>query len=265
MDTNQTTFQRFTCNAFDTGLFDDLSNNKYLTTERLKFILFFLFFLTADTGFAQSVFMKEDFQSLDNWNPLNFPKIEAHSKYSVEEIEGEKVLKAESNASASGLIFKQTFSIQKYPKLQWIWRVENVYKTANETTKAGDDYPIRLYVIFKYHHESADFWKKAKYDLAKQFYGEYPPHSSLNYVWASNAPAQAVITSPYADEVKVIVMNSGNSGLGKWQTHQVDMVQDYRRVFQEEPPDEASIAIMSDSDNTHEKAVAYIRNIIISE
>ena len=93
----------------------------------MKTALFILFILTANQAAAQNVFLKEDFQSLENWKPLHFEKIEKHTIYSIEEMDGEKVLKAESNASASGIIFKKNFNIRNYMILRWNWRVEKIF------------------------------------------------------------------------------------------------------------------------------------------
>jgi len=91
----------------------------------------------------------------------------------------------QSNASASGLKFKKTYDIYKYPVLKFRWKVDNVYKKGDATTKDGDDYPLRVYIMFQYDPQSASFFDSVKYELAKSFYGEYPPQSAINYIWAN--------------------------------------------------------------------------------
>jgi hypothetical protein len=47
---------------------------------------------------------QEDFNSLDNWKPFYFPKIEKHSTYTIEKNGEMHYLKAESKASASAIV-----------------------------------------------------------------------------------------------------------------------------------------------------------------
>lgn len=95
------------------------------------------------------VFLHEDFNDLKNWRSLYFPNIERHTLYSIVTEGCEKYLRAESHASASGLIFAGRFNVYEYPKMRWRWKVDHVYRHGDVHTKTGDDYPMRLYVIFQ--------------------------------------------------------------------------------------------------------------------
>jgi hypothetical protein len=203
-------------------------------------------------SFAQEreVFIREDFSSMDDWKPLHFPKIKEHTKYSIENSEDKSFLKAESSASASGIIFKKKFNVFEYPKARWRWKVSNIYTKGNAKDKSGDDYPIRIYIIFEYDPDTALFGKKIKYGLARKIYGEYPPDSSLNYIWANRRHQKNIITNTYAKEAQMIVLQAGKENAGTWQEQEVNMLEDYRKAFRKNPPATASIAIMNDSDNT---------------
>ena len=200
------------------------------------------------------VLLKEDFNTLENWDALNFEKIKEHSTYEVKD----SILVAKSNASASGLKFKKTYDIYKFPILKFRWKVDNVYKKGDATSKKGDDYPIRVYIMFQYNPEKASFFDSVKYELAKSFYGEYPPHSALNYIWANKKQSQTIITSAYTDKAKMIVTDSGALHVKQWREHSVNILEDYKKAFGENPPTNVSLAIMSDSDNTKEASKAYI-------
>lgn len=204
------------------------------------------------------VFFREEFSNLDNWEPLHFPKIKKHTSYSIVNFEGEGYLKADSDASASGIVLKKEFNVFKYPKVKWRWEVSNVYERGNAREKTGDDYPMRVYIIFEYNPENASFVQRIKYGLAKQIYGEYPPHSSLNYIWANKKHDEKIITNTYADEAKMIILRTGSRNTGKWFEEEVNLIEDYHKAFGEDPPAMASVAIMNDSDNTGESSVSYI-------
>lgn len=205
--------------------------------------------------------IKEPFQNLDQWKPLFFPKIKEHSRYTVETQDGISYLKAESNGSASALLFKNEFNVYDYPRLRWRWKVDNVYQKGDAWTKEGDDYPLRIYVIFKYDPEKASGWERLKYGAAKTVYGEYPPHSSLNYVWSSKAHPETIIPNPYSDKAMMILLQKGQANVGKWIDQEVHILEDYRKAFKNDPPPIAGLAIMNDSDNTGEKSTSYVQLI----
>jgi len=210
--------------------------------------LLFLSFLNAQT------LLKEDFNSLENWEPLNFEKIKKHSTYEAKD----GILVAKSEASASGIKFKKTYDIHKYPILKFKWKVNNVYEKGDATTKEGDDYPIRVYIMFEYNPDNASFFDSVKYELAKSFYGEYPPHSAINYIWTNKEQKERIITSAYTDKAKMIVTDNGSLHVGKWREHTVNVLEDYKKAFGENPPVKVSLAIMTDSDNTEESSLSYI-------
>ncbi len=223
-------------------------------------LLIFMTIAINCTIFAQegSVFLREDFDTLEDWKPLHFPKIKAHSTYSVETRDEESYLRAESNASASGIIFKKEFNVFEYPKARWKWKVSNIFKKGNAKEKSGDDYPMRIYIIFRYDPDQASFTKRVKYGLAKKLYGEYPPDSSLNYIWANRKHRERIIPNTYAKEAQMIVLQTGPEKTGTWLEEEVHILEDYRKAFGKDPPAAASLAIMNDSDNTGEHAVSYV-------
>jgi hypothetical protein len=212
----------------------------------------------SGTGDQADVLFLEEFDSLDKWRPLHFPKIKEHSTYTVESSGDERYLKAESNASASGILYKKEFDIYEFPRLKWRWKVANVYEKGDAKKKSGDDYPLRVYVVFKYDPKEAGWWERRRYGTAKLLYGEYPPHSSLNYIWANKQHEGTVIINSYADEARMIPIQQGPANVGKWIAEVVNVLDDYQKAFGEKPPRVASIAIMNDSDNTGERSVSYI-------
>ncbi|MBI5075924.1 MAG: DUF3047 domain-containing protein [Nitrospirae bacterium] len=214
--------------------------------------------IAAASAETRSVFLREDFNDLENWRPLFFPKIKQHSRYTIVKDGPDSLLKAESNASASGIIYKKEFSVYDYPKVRWRWKVSNIYAKGDERSKSGDDYPIRIYIIFKYDPDAAAFGQMIKYGLAKRIYGEYPPHSSLNYIWANRKHAERIITNAYADEAKMILLEAGPEKAGRWLEEEIDILDDYQKAFGTKPPALASIAIMNDSDNTGESSESFV-------
>ncbi len=217
-----------------------------------------ILFLSVPAAAQEAVLLREEFNNLDNWRPVTFPKIPEHTRYSIETLERESVLRAESRASASAIVYRMPFNVSDYPRLRWKWRVDNVYRKGNARSREGDDYPLRIYVLFEYDPEKAAAFDRAKYGLAKAIYGEYPPHSAINYIWASREDEGGILTNPYASNAKMIVLQKGRKNLGRWIVEERNILDDYRQAFGTEPPARATLGIMSDSDNTKEAAVAYV-------
>lgn len=212
------------------------------------------------------VLLREEFTSLAAWRPLTFPKIERHSTYALatNADQSEFWLKAESDRSASGIVWKSQYDVYAYPRLRWRWRVENVYQKGDAMKKSGDDYPVRVYVIFQYDPATATAGKRLKYGFAKVAYGEYPPDSGLNYVWESRENSAEFVVSPYTDSMTMFLKEKGAAKVGQWVEEETDVLGDYRRAFGKDPPHRASLAVMNDSDNTGERSVSFIDWIEIS-
>lgn len=212
---------------------------------------------------VDKVLYRESFATLNRWTHESFPKIPRQSRYDIAMLDGRPVLRARSDASASFLLFDEAYSIREFPSLRWSWLVENVYRQGDGTTKAGDDFPLRIYVLFEYDPDKAGLGDRLTYAAAKLVYGKYPPHSSLSYVWESTGQKGRVMVNPYSDRTIEIALQSGAAEPGGWRDESVNVLEDYRRAFGKEPPGRVTLAIMSDADNTGESATAYIRFIEI--
>lgn len=205
----------------------------------------------------------EDFQTLANWEELSFKKIPNRSKYEITNDDNGSALSLKSDKSASGLIYKEEFNPYKNPILDWSWKVDKGIEGVDPQTKSGDDYPIRVYVLFKYDPANASFLERAKYGAIKAIKGKYPPDSSLNYVWTTNDISRSHFPSPYTERSQMIVLKDKSAPIGAWFSEKVNIIEDYRKVFGKEPPAVASLAIMADSDNTGQSTIAGLKNISV--
>ncbi len=112
--------------------------------------------------------------------------------------------------------------------------------------------------MFTYNPDDASFGQRLKYGAAKAIYGEYPPDSGLNYIWANRPHELDILTSTYTDRAKLVVLEAGTQRVGEWVEEQRDILSDYRRAFGSDPPRKARLAVMNDSDNTGERSVSYL-------
>jgi hypothetical protein len=216
--------------------------------------------LYAKSGSSlQPVIFREDFDSLDQWKPLKFKNIDNLCIYTVDmQTNKECYVKAQSSNSASGMVWEGEFNVYEHPMIRWRWKVSNVYVKGNALQKEGDDYPMRVYVMFKYDPKDPHVKTKFKYGLAKFLYGEYPPYASLNYIWANREHQERFIPNPFAKEAMMIPLRSGSGLVGQWLEEERNILKDYREAFGKDPPTKAGLAFMNDSDNTGEASESWI-------
>ena len=220
---------------------------------------------TPASGAEPSVLFRENFASLALWEPLIFPKIKAHSTYTLVKEGGKSILKAESRASASAIVYRRTFDIYETPRIRWRWKVERLPDRGNPKEKTGDDYPIRVYVMFQYDPAHASVGERLIYNATRVLYDKYPPHSTLSYVWTGHEIPERIFTSPYTEKARIVVLEKGKRRVGQWVEESVNVLTDYRQAFGKDPPAIAGIAVMSDTDNTGGSAVAYLEFIEVGK
>ena len=195
-------------------------------------------------GIAGEVIVIDNFENglKPQWERKAFKE---ETRYSVVTGESGHLLKAESNASASALIYKYKYNLKDFPILSWRWRVETTIKKGDEAKKVGDDYAARVYVIFPN-------WLP-------------PLTKSINYIWANKLPKGQHVPNPFYSKAVMMAVESGNENVGKWITERRNVYEDFKALFGEEPPAAGGIAIMTDTDNTEESATAYYDDIMIGK
>ena len=234
-----------------------------------------LLLLAAGLLFATSVSMADSSTVLDvgkfsanlsgsvlpeGWKPLTFKKIPKLTSYELVKDGGAVVVKATSEASASGLIKEIKIDPKAFPIVRWRWKVENLLKNSDVSRKGGDDYPARLYITFEYDPDKVSFGKKLKFKAGQAIFGDIPI-AALNYIWETKTPAGTIVENAYTNFAQMIVVESGPKKVGMWVEEERNIYEDYKKAFEEEPPMINGVAIMSDTDDTKERATAYYGDI----
>jgi hypothetical protein len=152
------------------------------------------------------------------------------------------VLRAESEGAGSGLVRRIEIDLEKTPYLHWSWKAGNILHGNDEHSRAGDDYPVRIYVVFS---GGLFFWRTR----------------AINYVWSSHQPVGTQWPNAFTSQTRMIAVDSGSEMLGQWISHSRNIREDYRQLFGEEIRAADAVAIMSDTDNTGQKATAWYGDI----
>jgi len=179
---------------------------------------------------------------LSGWEEKSFVE---NTQYGLSQDNNKTVLKAQTSGTASGMFHKIDIDLNKTPYLNWSWKIDNIYQGNNEHSKAGDDYPARIYVVVS---GGLFFWKTR----------------AINYVWSSNQPIGTSWENAYTGKVRMLAVRSGGDETGQWQTQKQNIREDLKQQFGEDINEINAIAIMSDSDNTQQKATAYYGDIFFS-
>jgi hypothetical protein len=236
---------------------------------KLSLNILFLLALNVQILFSQSVetYLVDDFENHNSvnffpsgWKELHFKKISTYTKYYVDK--DNFFVRAISNKSASAIVKEVSINPKEYPIISWKWKVENILEKADALKKSGDDYPARIYIAFAYDPNNASTWEKIKYGVIKKLYDEYPPKGVLNYIWDNKLAIGTNIDNAYTDRAKMIVVESGKEKVGRWIKEERNVYEDYKHLFKEEPPQISFVALMTDTDNTGESAIAYYDDIV---
>lgn len=194
------------------------------------------------------------------WKLTTLPGIRRHTRYSLVRDGDAVVLRADAAASMAGVAHPLKLDVRAYPVIEWRWKILNLLTKSDIATKAGDDYPARVYVLFDYDIRKLPFSVRARIRLAR-LYGADVPLAALCYVWDGKAAAGTSVWSAYTDRVRVIVAESGSANLGKWVTIRRDVAADFRAAFGEDPPAISGMVLATDTDNTGESATAFYGDI----
>lgn len=178
---------------------------------------------------------------LTGWKEQTIGLLKRKTTYKLSKDNDKTILVAYSTKSASGQIYALNLDPKEYPTLKWSWKIDHTIKKGDEKTKDGDDFAVRVYVVFP-----RGFFSKTR---------------AISYVWANKLPKGEHVVSPFTSNIITVAVDSGEELAGRWTFHQRDIYDDYRKFFGEEPPRIGGVALMTDTDNTAESAVGYYGDI----
>jgi len=187
-------------------------------------------------------------EPFDALQPQQWREVDVHGRTSYETVtlDGRACLKAHSRSAASALLHAVRFNPKTYPRFSWSWRVERPVTGEALERKEGSDAAARVYVYFD---TKGPPWQKR----------------SIDYVWSASLPPGTLLSSAFSSISKIIVVESQTDAVGRWQTVERNLEEDYRRCFEGAPADVIAIGIMTDTDNTAGEAVAYYDDLQISK
>ena len=155
-------------------------------------------------------------------------------------------LKAIADNAASGLGKEIKINLDKTPFLNITWKIEQDLAGIKEDTKKGHDFAARVFAI-----------KKT---------GATPlSNRAINYVFSSNEDVGLNWPSPYTKKSIDNVLSTTKENLDQWVTVKANVKEDFKKLHNLDVNELDGLAIMSDTDNSKKKSVAYYQNIFFSK
>ena len=165
--------------------------------------------------------------------------------YTVGSNENGNYLKAVADNAASGLGKEIKIDLNKTPFINITWKIEKDLRGIKENTKKGHDYAARVFAI-----------KKT---------GATPlSNRAINYVFSSNSDVGENRPSPYTKKSIDNVLASTKDNLNEWVTVKANVKEDFKKFHDLDVNELDGLAIMTDTDNSKMKAIAYFQNIYFS-
>jgi hypothetical protein len=197
----------------------------------------------------------------EGWETFKISDKKKPTHYNLVEEGGKSVLHAVAAGSASGLTRRVNFIVAERPVVSWRWKISRLVAGADNSKARSEDSPARL--IFAFDGDKSKLGKidHAALYISGKVYGREMPYATLMYIYAAKAPVGTVIENPHTKRVQMVVASSGPGGVGTWQSLSRNLLEDYRRVFKEEPGRLLSYGVMSDTDNTGETVEAWYGEI----
>ena len=87
---------------------------------------------------------------------------------------------------------------------------------------------------------------------------------AINYVFSSNNEVGSNFPSPYTKKSIDNVLASTKDNLNEWVTVKANVKEDFKRLHDLDVNELDGLAIMSDTDNSKMKSIAYFQNIYFS-
>ena len=214
----------------------------------MKFLIrtFIIFFIYTTPNFANEVVVF-DFTATELSN-LEVRKVRgADNKtiYTVGSNENGNFFKAVADNAASGLGKELKIDLNKTPYINITWKIEKDLAGIKENTKKGHDFAARVFAIKKTGATALS-------------------NRAINYVFSSNNEVGFNSPSPYTKKSIDNVLASTKDNLNKWITVKANVKEDFKKFHGLEVNELDGLAIMSDTDNSKMKAIAYYQNIYFS-
>ncbi len=144
-----------------------------------------------------------------------------------------------------GLKKETPFDIRKYPYLSWRWKATRLPARGDVRNKKTDEQAGQLYILFPKFPTTVNT-------------------RSVGYLWDTTAPAGSFGTSTAYGKMKYFVLESGPAKLNQWVAESRNVYEDYKKLFNEEPPQCGGVFLYINTQHNASTAEIYYADIFFS-
>jgi hypothetical protein len=165
--------------------------------------------------------------------------------FEIVEVDGQRALhlKSEGDSSTIAREIKGMIDLKQTPILEWRWKITRLPRGADARKSATDDEAGQIYVT----------WPRFPEALRSRIIG---------YIWDTSAPVGSIFRSEKTSTVQYVVVESGTAKLGQWVAERRNVLDDFKKIYGEEPGNPGAISISIDSDDTKSSAEAFVGTIL---
>jgi hypothetical protein len=170
-----------------------------------------------------------------DWKPR---KDSGREVYAVRELDGLRFLQAVSRGLGIQAGKQYEWDPKAYPMLAWSWRPLVFPRGSDERQSKTNDSAVSVYAVFPHTPWSV---------------------KALKYIWSAVVPVGTRLSSS-GGLTQVRVLRTGPEQKGQWVEERVNVLEDYKKYFDEDTPKASGIAVLTDSDDTRSVAEGDYRN-----
>ena len=164
--------------------------------------------------------------------------------FRIETVNGRKVIHLKSDGDSSAINKEVKVDVRTWPILEWSWQVIKLPVGGDARKSATDDEAAQIYVVFP------------RFPTAVR-------SRIIAYIWDSTAPVGSVFKSEKTGTVTYVVVRSGPSELGKWLNERRNVLEDFKRIYGDDPSEDVGvISVLIDSNDTRSSAEAFVGEIL---
>ena len=176
---------------------------------------------------------------------LKVKRVKGLTTWTLGNNESGNFIKSEAEGKGSGLGKEVKIDLQNTPFINITWKVEKDLSGIDERSKKGHDYAARVFVIKKTGSTALS-------------------NRAINYVFSSNNDINDNWRSPYTKKSIDYVLSSTKDHLNEWITVKANVKKHFKELHDLDVNELSGVAIMTDTDNSKLKAIAYYQNIYFS-
>jgi hypothetical protein len=211
----------------------------------LNFVVIFSFLLSLNLKAENvNVFMFTE-EELLTLKVINVRGADSKTKYSLGSNENGNYLRSEAENAASAIVKDVKVDLSITPYINITWKIEKDLSGINENSKKGHDYAARVFVVKK----------TGATPLSKR---------AMNYVFSSNNEINNNWPSPYTKKSIDYILSTTKENLNEWVTVKANVKEHFKKYHELDIDEIDGVAIMTDTDNSKLKAIAYYQNIYFS-